>query len=108
MPGMSKAHPPGIEVINLSAGSHVRPPSKDLLKTSPCGPAQATYTLPFGPTAGTAPSTVLSSSTQSPPLRSIRNEVLQFRPPSTEREKNICELSNGFVLPYLSNCVQVV
>src|SRR5678816_2189931 len=92
----------------LSLAIHVLPPSVDLSNTNPSGPAQVTYISPLGPTAGTAPSTVLSSSTQSPPRWSSRTGLLQLVPPSTDFEKRIWLLSVLAVLPYLSNWVQVM
>src|SRR6188472_2114671 len=104
---MSKFHPAGKSEITFSF-DQVLPPSNDLLKTKPFGPAHATYTCPLGPTAGTAPSTVLSLSLQSPPCWSILNAGDQVIPPSEDFENKMCELSSGLVLSYLSNRVHVV
>ncbi len=84
----------------------VHPPSRERSKTIPRGPAQATYTSPPGPTAGTAPSTVSSLSTAFPPLSEIRMGTEKLSPPSTDREKRIWVESLGFLLPYTSNRVQ--
>src|ERR1700716_2008601 len=85
-PATEKSQPPGIWSITLSLPK-VRPPSSDFLKIRPSGPAQTTYTSPFGPTAGTAPSTVLSLSRQSPAASEIRIGIAKVLPPSVEREK---------------------
>src|SRR6185369_11909643 len=70
-PSTEKSQPPGMLPITLSL-PNVKPPSSDLSITRPSGPAHTTYTSPFGPTAGTAPSTVLSPSRQSPPVSEMR------------------------------------
>src|SRR5215217_9551430 len=106
MPGTLYAQPPGIVATNLSCVIQVVPPSSDLSNMSPGPLAQATYTSPFGPTAGTAPSNVLSSSRQSPPCASSRTGSVHVVPPSMDFTKRMCELSPGSALSYLSNCVQ--
>src|SRR6266566_4011845 len=85
-PATEKSQPPGICPITLSL-LKVSPPSTDFLKTRPGGPTQTTYTSPFGPTAGTAPSTVLSLSRQSPAPSEIRSGIEKVLPASVDREK---------------------
>jgi hypothetical protein len=86
-------------VTSLSCAIQVNPPSSDLSNTIPSGPAHDTYISPLGPNAGTAPSTVLSSSMQSPEIVFNRNGVLHVCHWFNDLENKIREVSKGAVLP---------
>ncbi len=98
IPETLKSQPPGISVIKISL-PHVSPASVDLSNTKPSGPAQLTYTSPFGPIAGTAPSSVLSLSIQSPLTSLMVFAGDHVNPASVDFENLILELSAGFELP---------
>ena len=61
----------------------------------PRGPVQQTKISPLAPNAGTAPSTVLSPSRQSPPNFEILTGLDQVTPRSVDFEKTIMEVSLG-------------
>ena len=66
-----------------------------------------TYNSPFGPTAGTAPSTVLSESTQSPANFEIRFGIDHDSLLLLDFAIKIVLESVEFLVSYLSNCVLV-
>src|SRR5262245_33617365 len=86
IPATSKSQAPGVSVSTFSLPK-VKPPFSDLTNDSPFGPAQTTYTSPFGPTAGMAPITVLLLSRQSPGFCEMRHGTENVLPLSLEREK---------------------
>ena len=97
--GMEISQPPGMGSTKMSLYNHVKPPLVDLSNIIPRGPAHETYISPFGPTVGTAPSTVLSLSVQFPPFLLILVGIDQLAPALVEREKRIMELSFELELP---------
>jgi len=104
-PTDEKFHPPGWSATFTSLPNE-NPPSSDLSNRMPSAPAQAMYTSPFGPTAGTAPSTVFASSSAPPDLSDTRTGGLNVFPPSFDRAKKMRLRCSGSALPYLSNRVQ--
>src|SRR5262245_35108286 len=97
-PLIATSQPPGMSLMTLST-PNLKPPSVDRSQTSPCGPAQTTYTSPLGPTAGTAPITVLLLSRQSPGISEMRCAGANDLPSSRERDTNTWLLCSGFLLP---------
>jgi len=92
------SQPPGW-VATKTSWAKVPPPSRERSNQMPAGPDHATYTWPSGPTAGMAPSTVLSPSCALPPASLTRSGADQLSPWSVEREKRMRVLSAGLLLP---------
>src|SRR5262245_45379383 len=104
-PATSKSQPPGRSLTLLSIPK-VTPASRDTSQTNPDGPAHARYTSPPMPIDGTAPSSVLSLSRQSPGVSETRIGTANDRPPSVDRENMMCDRQSGDLLPYSSKRVQ--